>query len=282
MKNKTRGHDSSWSDEQQRRKLDTRHICLLELFLKWRVIDSLVTFRLKGWGNLCCHGYSSDYMVEVCRLSKQLTGTGSDQWSLHAETLCLYMDNIWFPPLLCRNYELTRRVSTTLMDSNRFTPTIYKMILNWWSKNVEKWIKLCFWTSGWTIAAPLGPSWAALRPGGQMAAHSGASNCGLRSPTKPPCLWHQWAALWRPVWTTEPLFPAHPASVPPPLHHMLINRPHWQIWIPLGSDWRFPLASINLASGVLSPALKGGIKWCELLWVNTWLLSRSPEPANCC
>lgn len=69
---------------------------------------------------------------------------------------------------------------------------------------------------------------------------------------------------------------------PRPLH-MLINRPHWQIWIPLGFDWRRPLASINCASGVSSPALKGGIKWCELLWglgvwawVKMWLLSLQP------
>lgn len=112
------------------------------------------------------------------------------------------------------------------------------------------------------------------------------------APQSPPASAVQWAALRRPVWTTEPLFPPHPASVcrPPPPHpptlqplHMLINRPYWQIWIPLGFDWRRPLASINFASGVLSAALKGGIKWCELLWVfgvwgwvKTWLLSLRP------
>lgn len=65
--------------------------------------------------------------------------------------------------------------------------------------------------------------------------------------------------------------------LPHPLH-MLINRPYWQIWIPLGFDWRRPLASINFASGVLSPALKEGIKWCESLWgwVKVWLLSPQP------
>lgn len=50
-----------------------------------------------------------------------------------------------------------------------------------------------------------------------------------------------------------------------PAPSTLINRPHWQIWIPLGFDWRRPLASINCASGVSWLPLKGGIKWCELL-----------------
>lgn len=45
----------------------------------------------------------------------------------------------------------------------------------------------------------LGLSCAALGPGGQMPAHSGGSNCGPGSSTKPPCLHLQWAALQRPV-----------------------------------------------------------------------------------
>ena len=60
----------------------------------------------------------------------------------------------------------------------------------------------------------LGPSCAALVPGGQTAALSGASNCGPSSSTKPPCLRPQWAALPGPVWTAEPPLPSRAAPAP--------------------------------------------------------------------